>query len=97
MTFLRPLDDRVLVKKDPPEEKTSGGLYLPHTADDQTRGTVVAVGPGRTSTQGVRIPMELNVGNRVFYTKYSGSVVIRDGVDYACMHETDILAVVNDN
>jgi chaperonin GroES len=92
---LKPLGDRVIVKPKEPEEVTKGGIILPDTAQEKPmEGEVVAVGPGKVSDNGTKIPMELKVGNKVLYGKYSGSEVkINDG-EFLIMRESDVYAVI---
>ncbi|GFM35739.1 co-chaperone GroES [Desulfovibrio psychrotolerans] len=91
---LKPLSDRVLVKRLEAEEKTAGGLYIPDTAKEKpSRGEVVAVGPGKVEN-GNAIAMTVAVGNRVLFNKYAGSEIKIDGVDYLVMREDDILAII---
>ncbi len=95
MTQLKPLGDRVLVRPDPAEETTAGGLFIPDTAKEKPQqGTVVSVGPG-TTENGVRVEMSVNDGDAVLYGKYAGTEVTLDGEDFLIMRETDILGVVN--
>ncbi|MCK4448747.1 MAG: co-chaperone GroES [Candidatus Marinimicrobia bacterium] len=92
---IKPLGDRVVVKPSTPEEKSSGGIILPDTAKEKPQeGKITAVGPGKVSENGTKIPMELKVGNRVLYGKYSGTEVQIDGEDHLIMRESDILAIL---
>ncbi len=92
--MLRPLADRVVVKPVQAEEKTKGGIVLPDTAKDKPQeGEVVAVGPGRVLDNGSKLAPEVKVGDRVIYSKYSGSEVKIDGDEYLIVRESDILAV----
>ncbi|MBF0521585.1 MAG: co-chaperone GroES [Candidatus Omnitrophica bacterium] len=92
---LQPLADRVIVKALEAEEKTKGGIVLPDTAKEKPQeGKIVAVGKGKTAEDGKTIAMELKVGDRVLYGKYSGSEITVDGEEYLIMREDDILAVV---
>jgi len=92
---IRPLADRVIIKPAPAEEKTKGGLVLPDTAKEKpVQGEVVAVGPGRTTDDGKHIPMEVKVGDRVLYGKYSGTEVTIEGEEYLIMRESDIFAIL---
>lgn len=92
---LKPLADRVIVKKLEAEEKTPGGIVLPDTAKEKPQnGEVLAVGPGKYDEKGsARQPMELKVGDKVLFAKYSGTEVKIDGVEYLILAERDILAV----
>jgi chaperonin GroES len=92
---IKPLADRVVVKPHEAEEKTAGGIILPDTAKEKPQeGTVVAVGPGKVAENGTKIPMEVKVGDRVLYGKYSGTEVTIDGVEHLIMRESDILAIL---
>ena len=92
--MLRPLADRVVLKPIQAEEKTKGGIVLPDTAKDKPQeGEVIAVGPGRILDNGTKITPEVKVGDRVIYSKYSGSEVKIDGEEYLIVRESDILAV----
>jgi len=92
---LKPLADRVVVKKLDAEEKTSGGIVLPDSAKEKPQqGEVLAVGPGRTDDKGTKIPMEVKVGDKVLFAKYTGTEVKVEGVEYLILIERDILAIV---
>lgn len=92
---LKPLADRVIVRALEAEEKTAGGLYIPDTAKEKPQqGEVIAVGPGKISDDGKKIAMEVKVGDKVLYGKYSGTEVTVDGSDYLIMRENDIFAIV---
>ncbi len=92
---LKPLADRVVVRPLEAEEKTAGGLYIPDTAKEKPQqGEVIAIGPGKTSDDGKNIPMEVKVGDKILYGKYSGTEVRIDGEDYLIMRESDIFAIL---
>ncbi len=92
---IKPLADRVVVKPLEAEEKTKGGLYVPDTAKERPmQGEVVAVGPGKFSDDGKNIPMEVKVGDKILYGKYSGTEVTYDGIEYLIMRESDIFAII---
>ncbi len=92
---IKPLADRVVVKPLEAEEKTKGGLYVPDTAKEKPQqGEVVAVGPGRVSDDGKKVPMEVKIGDRILYGKYSGTEVRYDDIDYLIMRESDIFAII---
>lgn len=92
---IRPLNDRVLVKRLEEEEVTKGGIIIPDTAKEKpAEGEVVAVGPGRLDDKGKRVPVELKAGDRVLFSKYGGTDVKLDGKDYLILREDDILGVV---
>ncbi len=92
--MIKPLGDRILVKPDPEEETTPGGIVLPDTAQEKPqKGTVVAVGEGALTEDGTRLPIEVKVGDRVIYSKYGGTEV-RDGdEEYVILREDDIYAI----
>jgi chaperonin GroES len=92
---IKPLADRVVVKALEESEEMRGGLYIPDTAKEKPQqGEIVAVGPGRVSDDGARIEMELNVGDKVLYGKYSGTEVTVGGETYLILRESDVLAVL---
>ena len=92
---VNPLADRVVVKALEETETMRGGLYIPDTAKEKPQqGEVVAVGPGKLSDEGKRIDMELKVGDKVLYGKYSGTEVTVDNEQYLILRESDVLAVV---
>ena len=92
---LKPLNDRVIIQKLDPEEKTAGGILLPDTAREKPQeGKVVAVGPGTLNEKGERKPLDLKEGELVLYAKYSGTEVKIDGIEYLIIAEKDVLAVV---
>lgn len=94
---LRPLGDRVVVKPLPREEVTKGGVYLPDTATKEKpqEGTVLAVGNGRLLDSGDRVPIDLEVGERVLFAKYAGTEFkSEEGEEFLILAEKDILAVV---
>ncbi len=92
---LKPLADRVIVKPMEAEETTKGGIILPDTAKEKPiEGTIVAAGPGKTSDDGKLVKLEVKVGDKVLYGKYSGTEVTVEGVEYLIMRESDIFAIV---
>ena len=92
---VQPLADRVVVEPLEESEEMRGGLYIPDTAKEKPQqGTVVAVGPGRLSDEGERMPVELETGQRILYGKYSGTEVTIDGQDLLIIKESDVLAVL---
>jgi chaperonin GroES len=92
---MKPLADRVVIKPSPAEEKTKGGIILPDTAKEKpVVGEVVAIGPGKIADDGKKIPMEIKVGDKVLYGKYSGTEVTVDGEEYLIMREADIFAIM---
>jgi chaperonin GroES len=96
MTF-RPLHDRVVVKRIHAEEKSAGGIIIPDTAKEKpSQGEVIAVGPGSRDESGKLIPIDLKVGDRVLFGKWSGTEVKIDGEELLIMKESDILGVVEE-
>ncbi len=92
---IRPLHDRVIVKRLEEEEKTKGGIIIPDTAKEKPiEGRVVAVGDGRVKKDGTRIALEVKKGDRVLFTKYGGTEVKIEGEEHLMMREDDILAVI---
>ena len=92
---LRPLQDRIIVKRVDEETKTAGGIFIPDTAKEKPQqGEVVAVGKGKKTEDGKIIPMDVNVGDKVLFGKYSGTEIKLEGQDYLIMREDDILGVV---
>ena len=92
---IRPLQDRVIVKRIDGEEKTKGGIIIPDTAKEKPQeGKVVAAGKGKVGEDGTVIPLEVKVGDRILFGKYSGSEVKIDGDDLLIMREDDILGVL---
>ncbi len=96
-TKIRPLADRVVVKPLEETEQMRGGLYIPDTAKEKPQqGEVVAVGEGRLTDEGKRIPLDVKAGDRVLYGKYSGTEVNLDNEQYLILRESDVLAVIKD-
>jgi chaperonin GroES len=92
---LRPLHDRVVVKRVEEEKKSAGGIFIPDSAAEKPqRGKVLAVGKGKTNEQGDLRPLDVKVGDLVLFGKYSGSEIKWDGDDVLMMREDDILAVI---
>ena len=92
---IRPLADRVVVKPVEAEEKKQGSIIIPDTVKEKPQqGKVVAVGPGRISDTGDKVPMEVKEGDVILYGKYSGTEVSIEDEDYLIMRESDILAVL---
>jgi chaperonin GroES len=92
---LKPLADRVVIKPNTAEEKTKGGIIIPDTAKERpVVGEIVAVGPGRKGDDGKLIPVEVKLGDKVMYGKYSATEITVEGQEYLVMRETDIIAVV---
>ena len=96
-TTLRPLHDRVLVKRLEEGEEKHGRLIIPDTAKEKPQeGEVVAVGPGRLTEEGKRITMEVKKGDRVLIGKYSGTDVKIDGTEYTILREDDVLGILSE-
>jgi len=92
---VRPLNDRILVKRLEEEEMTKGGIIIPDSAKEKpAEGEVIAVGKGKVNEKGDRIKLDVKVGDRVLFSKYGGTDVKLDGVDHLIMREDDILAIV---
>ena len=92
---IKPLADRIVIKPAEAEEMTKGGIILPDTAKEKpVVGEVVATGPGRRGDDGKLVPMEVKVGDKVLYGKYSGTEVTLDRQEYLIMRESDIFAIV---
>ena len=92
---IRPLHDRVLVKRVAEEEKTKGGIIIPDSAKEKpAEGKVVAVGAGKVTDKGERIALDVKAGDRVLFSKYGGTDVKIEGEDFLIMREDDILGVV---
>jgi len=92
---LRPLQDRILVKRVEEETKTKGGIIIPDTAKEKpAEGKVIAVGNGKLGDDGKRIPLEIKKGDRILFGKYSGTEVKIEGEEHLIMREEDVLAVI---
>jgi len=92
---LRPLNDRVVIKRDAKQTTTTGGIILvPETTETPDQGVIVAVGPGRRNDTGHLIPISIKVGDRVIHGKYSGQTVKVEGGELLVMREEDIFAVI---
>lgn len=93
MASLVPLGDRVVIKPTPKEEVSKGGIVLPDTAKEKPQeGSVIAVGAGKLTDDGKRLPMDVSVGDIVIYSKYAGTEFKEDGDELVIMRESDILA-----
>lgn len=93
---VRPLHDRILVKRMAEEERTAGGLFIPDTAKEKPhRGEVVAAGKGRTTEDGKVMPLEVKVGDKVLFGKYSGTELKLHGEEFLMMKEEEILGIIN--
>jgi chaperonin GroES len=92
---MRPLHDRVIVKRMEGEEKTKGGIIIPDTAKEKpVEGKVIAVGSGKVLENGKKVPLQLKEGDRILFGKYSGTEVKIDGEEHLIMREDDIIAIV---
>jgi len=94
----RPLHDRVVVKRIDAEDKSAGGIIIPDTAKEKpSQGEIIAVGPGGRDEAGKLVPLDVQVGNRVLFGKWSGTEVKIDGVEYLIMKESDIMGVLEES
>jgi chaperonin GroES len=94
---MRPLQDRVIVKRIEEEEKTKGGIIIPDTAKEKPQeGKVIAVGKGKVSEEGKVIPLDVKVGDKILFGKYSGTEVKIEGVEHLIMREEDILGIIEE-
>jgi len=92
---IRPLYDRILVKRLEEKETRKGGIIIPDTAKEKPqKGEIIAVGKGKVTEDGKLIPVDLKVGEKVLFGKYAGTEIKIDGVDYLIMREDDILGVI---
>jgi len=92
---VRPLHDRIIVKRVEEEEKTKSGIIIPDTAKEKPQeGEVIAVGNGRILENGQKVPMDVKVGDRVIFGKYAGNEIKIDGEEYLIMREEDILGIL---
>lgn len=93
---IRPLGDRVLVKRAEAEERTAGGILLPESAKDKPKeGTVIAIGEGRTLDSGERSKFSVAAGDRILFSSYAGTEVKYGGEEYLIMREEDILGIIS--
>jgi chaperonin GroES len=94
---IRPMNDRLLVLRMEKEQKTTGGLFIPDTAKEKPmEGKIVATGPGKRGEDGKRIPLSVKAGDRVLFSKYSGTEIKINGVEHLFMREDDLLGVLED-
>ena len=92
---LRPLQDRIIVKRVEEETKTAGGIFIPETAKEKPQqGEIIAVGKGKTTEDGKLLPLDVKAGDKVLFGKYAGTEIKLDGIDYLIMREDDILGVL---
>ena len=95
MMKIKPLNDRVLVKRIEEEQKTTGGIIIPDTAKEKPQeGMVIAAGPGKQDENGKRQPLGVKKGDRVLFGKYAGTEIKIDGVEHVFMREDDILGIL---
>ncbi len=94
-TTIRPLNDRIIVRRTEDQEQMRGGLYIPDTAKEKPQeGEVIAVGNGKLLDNGTRIAIDLKAGDKVLFGKYSGTEIKLDGEEYLILREDDILGVI---
>ncbi|MBK8231890.1 MAG: co-chaperone GroES [Candidatus Eisenbacteria bacterium] len=94
-TKIRPLGDRILVKRLEEAQQMQGGIYIPDTAKEKpTQGEIIAVGPGKTLDDGKILKLEVKVGDRVLMGKYSGTEVKIDGEEFLILREDDVLGIL---
>ena len=92
----RPLHDRVVIRRVEPEGKTTGGIFIPDTAQEKPmEGEIVAVGPGARDERGTVVPLDVKQGDRILFGKWSGSEIKLDGEDLLIMNESDIMGVID--
>jgi len=92
---LRPLQDRIIVKRLEEENKTSGGIYIPDTAKEKPqKGEIIAVGKGKVTEDGKVLPIDVKVGDKVLFGKYASTEIKIEGADFLIMREDDILGVI---
>ncbi len=92
---VKPLQDRILIKRVEEETKTKGGIIIPDSAKEKPQeGLVVAVGPGKVTDNGTRVVPEVKAGDRILFGKYSGTDIKVDGVEHLILREDDILAIL---
>jgi len=93
---IKPLEDRIVVKPLDAEQTTASGLVIPDTAKEKPQeGEVLAIGPGRIDDNGNRVPLDVNVGDKVIYSKYGGTEVKYAGEEYLILSARDVLAIVS--
>ena len=93
---VRPLQDRILVRRVAEEEKTKGGIIIPDSAKEKpAEGEVIAVGPGKANEKGVVRPLQVKVGDRVLFGKYSGSEIKVENVEHIILREDEVLGVLD--
>ena len=96
-TTIRPLNDRIIVRRIEEQDQMRGGLYIPDTAKEKPQeGKVIAVGNGKLLENGTRIPIDIRPGDRVLFGKYAGTEIKLDGEEYLILREDDVLGVIED-
>ena len=94
---VRPLNDRILVKRLAEETKTAGGLFIPDSAKEKpARGEIIAVGHGKLDDSGKRVALEVKAGEKILFGKYAGTEIKLDGEEHIILREDDVLAVIED-
>ena len=97
MTKIKPLQDRIVIKRIEEEEKTKGGIIIPDSAKEKPQeGRVVAIGDGKTLESGKKAPLTVKPGDKILFGKYSGTEIKIDGEEHLIMREEDVLAIVED-
>ncbi|MEZ4381804.1 MAG: co-chaperone GroES [Nannocystaceae bacterium] len=92
---VRPLNDRILVKRLAEETKTAGGLFIPDSAKEKpSRGEIIAVGHGKLDDSGKRVPLEVKAGEKILFGKYAGTEIKLEGEEHIILREDDVLAVI---
>lgn len=92
---LRPLSDRILVERVDEDDKTKGGIIIPDTAKEKpAEGKIVATGNGRMGEDGKLLPMDVKIGDRILFSKYGGTDVKIDGIDYLILRQDDVLGII---
>ena len=93
--MLKPLGDRVVIRVLEQESKTASGIFLPDTAKEKpSQGEVIAVGPGKLQDDGTRVALDVKAGDKIIFSKYAGTEVKFEGVEYLIVSERDILAII---
>jgi len=93
---VKPLGDRVIVKSLEEKETKKGGIIIPDTAKEKPQeGEIIAVGPGKVAEDGSKVPMEVSVGDKVLFGKYSGTEIKIDSQEYLIMHQDDIFGIIS--
>ncbi len=93
---VRPLHDRLLVRRTQEDEKTAGGLFIPDTAKEKPqKGEIVACGKGKVTEEGKSLPLEVKKGDKVLFSKYSGTELKLNGEEYLMIREEDVLGIIN--